>query len=222
MPGYNLSPLLTIPTELLHAVRGSQSYLDTATELLRDTLAFDFHLATASVAQPAGGGKDFYLDVRALEGEAAYPIFLRIRNRKEAIDEGFPLLQHAASILDYTAQMTINVLPMTQKAPRHFAKVSEKGDLSFPWNSNSMEHSLAAYLGISPFPFFLGDLDVTTPHNTALLSPFGFGVYATLAFTVIPELAVRGGVPEDIHRQWDARPIARGGIRSAPDGSFRL
>lgn len=227
MVAYNISPLSTIPLELLRAFRDPERgslYLAQATELLRDTLALDFHLATASVAEPGPEGTDFYLDCRQIhdDWEAAEEVFLRIRHKCENIAEKFPLLLHAAGLLDYTAQMLVNIMPTTERKPRPYARIAPDGSLSFPWSQvNSVEGSFAIYLGLSPFPMFLDRLDHGNPNVAATLAPFGFGVFPYLAVMVIPELALQG-IPPDIHRQWSARPIARACVRNASDGSFFL
>ena len=227
MVAYNLSPLSTIPLELLRAFRDPERgslYLAQATDLLRDTLALDFHMATASVAKPGPEGTDFYLDCRQIreDREAAEAVFLRIRAKRDHIDQTCPLLSRAAGLLDYTAQMLVNIMPMTERKPRPYARIAPDGSLSFPWPQvNSVEGSFAIYLGLSPFPVFLDRLDHKDPRVAATLAPFGFGMFPYLAIMVIPELAEEG-IPSDIRQQWSARPIAQACIRQASDGSHFL
>lgn len=222
MSAYNLSPLTSISGQFLQTLRGSPDYLNQSTDLLRHALDFDFHLATITQGIIENGGTNYYLDDRKLDSQRAYEVFSRIRRQKTEIEASFPHLFHAASLLDYTCHMTVNVLPMLRRNPRLFARLDSEGTLTFPWaTQNGHEYSLAVYLGLSPFPIFLKDLNTSNPKTTAALSPFGLGVYAYLAYIVIPELSLIG-IPDDLRQQFNARPIANGNLQKETDGSLRI
>jgi len=222
MTAYNLSPITAISGEFLRALRGSPDYLRQTTDLLSNALEFDFHLATMSQAIPENGGRSYLLDYQKRDAERAYEVFLKIRQQKTEIEAGFPHLLHAASLLDYTCHMTVNVLPMLQRKPSLVARLSAEGTPSFPWGAQrGHEYSLAVYLGLSPFPLFLNDLNTSHPQTVAALSPFGLGVYAYLAYIVIPELTFFG-IPEDLRQQFKARSIVQGNLQRETDGSLRL
>jgi hypothetical protein len=219
--------LFAIPGPLIEAMTDSHAYRCIGSELLTDVCEFDAHFGNAGVAEPAEGRTDYHIDCRRMDLPAVREIFLRARARKERIESEFPLLAPAASFLDYFCHMTANVLPLTDKKPRHYASVSGgDAEIVYPWQKSenrAFEWSVAVYLGLSPLPLFGYGLDYADPRVIRSLSAFGMGVFSYLHYTVVPALAVSQGIiPPEIAHTVAHRPVARAPILRQSDGSYAL
>lgn len=227
MPALHVASLFTIPSPLIQAVTDSHGYRCMGSDLLGDVCEFDAHLGKAGIARPAEGRTDYYFDCRQMDLNAVREVFVRIRARKDEIEEKFPLLAPVASLVDYFGHMTANVLPLTDCVPRLYASVAQgDAEITFPWQEKeqrAFEWSAAVYLGLSPLPVFGHGLDYADPRVIRSLSAFGMGVFSYLYYTVVPALAAhQGAIPPEIAITVAHRPVARAPIVRQDDGSYVL
>jgi len=219
------TPLSVVSGDLIQAISSSSNYHIAAQQLLALTWHQDARLSNAIEAQPTESGADYFLNPGLLLTSDSQEIFLAIRAHKEMIESQFPLLSHAASLIDYVAQYTTNLLPMMSREKNRLASTSAAGEILHYHSIESelsFEWSIALYMGLSPFPTFGVNIPYGDERVVRFLRRFGFGAFVYLSLACDPELARDGNLPLQMTHEKVSRPVASVPVRRGAYGSISI
>jgi hypothetical protein len=219
-----ITPMMSVPGPLIQAIAASGSYRLAAERLLDQAWSLDAHLCPAFEAIPVERGADYFLNLKRLDWNRSREIFVAIRRKKNEVDSRYPLLGHAAEIVDYVSHMTTNIFAMRDpgrnllaSAPNSGIAVTYKGFKEFPfcW-------SLALHMGLSPFPIFGTNIFYEEEAVASSLAGFGLGTLLYLTLALHPELARDGLSPPETVRDGVPRPVSQRPLEIRSDGSIVL
>lgn len=220
-----LSPINSIPGPLFRAVSSSAGYRSRAEGLLARTNQLDGLLGQAVIAEPTSHGEAYRFDASRYDQREGHPLFCAIRREKEAIERDFPLLFNVAELSDYVCHMATNFLMNVDRAPRTIALVGPEPEREIRYHNaekGGFETSLAAYMGLSPFPVFGVNIDYTRPQTVDAFRHFGFGVFTYLNLILNPNVAWSQGLPSSFHHDFLERPVAGARILRDTSGSVMI